>query len=153
MKTVRSLLLTLIPMISLCAPLGLGAQTPPTTTPPVVVVPQGDSSQYQDLKGIPPAVQALLVSFDVTRDKYLVQQAVLLAKLKNATTDAEREAIRVQLQANRDAFLASVQAFREELKDELTALKGKISHEEFLRIVDAAHDAVTEGGLQHHRGH
>jgi hypothetical protein len=151
MKTIRSLFLAVITLAGLSVPLNLQAQTSPTPTPAVTVAPNGDSGQ--DLKGLPPAVQALLVNFDLTRDQFLVKQDLLLIKLKDATTDAEREAIRVKLQANRDAFLLSIQAFREALKDELAALKGKISHKEFLRIIDAAHDALTEGGLGHHKGH
>jgi hypothetical protein len=56
------------------------------------------------------------------------------------------------LQDNRQAFLDALKDFRSQLKDDLTALKGKISHAEFLRIIDAAHDAATEGGLNHHKG-
>jgi hypothetical protein len=93
------------------------------------------------------------VDFAVTRDKFLAQQDLLLLKLSNATTPEEREKIREQLQDNRQAFLDSLKDFRTQLKDDLEALKGKISHEEFLRIIDAAHDAVTEGGIGHHKGH
>jgi hypothetical protein len=149
MKTIRSLFLAVITLAGLSVPLNLQAQT--SVTPPVTAAPSGDNDN--DLKGLPPAVKALLVNFDLTRDQFLVKQDLLLAKLKDATTDAERAAIRLKLEANRDAFLASIQAFREALKDELAALKGKISHKEFLRIIDAAHDALTEGGLGHHKGH
>jgi hypothetical protein len=145
MKTIRYLLLTGIAVASLCGTRSVWAQT--TTTPPVVVVPHDGTG------GVPAGIQTLITSFDQTRDKYLKEQDLLLIKLKNATTAAEREAIREQLQDNRQAFLAALKAFREQLKDDLTALKGKISHEEFLRIIDAAHDATTEGGIGHHRGH
>ena len=80
--------------------------------------------------------------------------AVLLAKLNNPnTTPAEAAAIREQLQDNRQAFLDLLKSFRTKLEDDLTALKGKISHEEFLRIINAAHEAATEGGFDHHKGH
>lgn len=151
MKTIRYLLLTGMAVASLCATRSVSAQT--TSTPPVVVVPNGDKDLYQDLKGAPKDLQTLIIGFDKTRDKYLAAQDVLLRKLKNATTAAEREQIRDQLQENRQDFLAALKTFREQLKDDLAALKGKISHEEFLRIVDAAHDAATEGGLDHHKGH
>jgi len=117
------------------------------------VVPDNDKDLYQDLRGAPKDIQILIISFDQTRDKYLVEQDLLLIKLKHATTEEEREQIREQLQDNRQAFLQSLQGFREQLKDDLVALKGKISHEEFLRIIDAAHDAATEGGIGHHKGH
>jgi hypothetical protein len=145
MKTTRYLILTAVAVAGLCGAGSVGAQT--TTTPPVVVVPHDGTG------GAPGPIKTLITSFDQTRDKYLAAQDLLLRKLKNATTAAEREQIREQLQDNRQAFLEALKAFREQLKDDLAALKGKISHEEFLRIVDAAHDAATEGGIGHHRGH
>jgi hypothetical protein len=150
MKTIRYLILTGIAVLSLGGPRTVLAQT---TATPVVVVPHDDKDLYRDLRGAPKDIQVLIIGFDQTRDKYLVEQDLLLIKLKNATTAEEREKIREQLQDNRQAFLDALKGFREQLKDELVALKGKISHEEFLRIIDAAHDAATEGGLGHHKGH
>jgi hypothetical protein len=152
MKAGRYLILTGIAVVSLCAPHSAWAQpnaTPPGATPPVVVVPQNGT----DLGAVPKGIKTLILSFDVMRDHYLAEQNILLIKLKNATTAAERQQIREKLQANRQAFLDALKDFRQQLKDELTALKGKISHEEFLRIIDAAHNAITEGGLSHHKGH
>jgi hypothetical protein len=124
-----------------------------TTTPPTVV-PQDrdDRDLLKDLRGVPSNIKTLILSFDQTRDKYLLQQHLLLVKLKNATTPEEREAIRDQLQDNRQDFLAQLKSFREQLKDDLVAIKGTISHAEFLRIIDAAHDAAGET-RGHHRGH
>jgi mevalonate kinase len=147
MKTIRYLLLTGMTVASLCGARSVLAQTTTTTTPPVVVVPNDGTG------GVPTGIKTLITSFDKTRDKYLAAQDLLLRKLKNATTAAEREQIREQLQENRADFLAALKEFRQQLQDDLTALKGKISHEEFLRIIDAAHDAATEGGIGHHRGH
>lgn len=127
----------------------LGA--PPTTIPPVSP-PSKVQNVGPDLQGVPDNIKTLILGFDQTRDKFLAQQSVLLAKLKGATTDADRDKIREQLQQNRQAFLDSLKDFRNQLKDQITALKGKISHTEFLRIVDATHDAATEGGPKHHRG-
>ena len=151
MKTIHMFILTGITLAGLCRPFNAVAQSSPT--PPVVVVPHDDKDLYQDLKGAPPEVRSLIISFDKTRDTYLAKQGLLLIKLKNATTAEEREKIREQLQDNRQAFLDSLKDFRAQLKDELAALKGKISHAEFLRIIDAAHDAATEGGIGHHKGH
>jgi len=151
MKTIRYLILAGMAVTSLCGPRTAFAQA--STTPPVVVVPHDDQDLYRDLRGAPDNVKDLIINFDKTRDQFLAQQALLQAKLKKATTKAEREAIRDQLQENRADFLAALKAFREQLKDDLAALKGKISHAEFLRIIDAAHDAATEGGVGHHKGH
>jgi hypothetical protein len=146
MKTIRYLILTGITMASLCGPRAVFADT--TGTAPVVVAPNSG-----DLAGVPADIKTLIKDFAATRDIYLAQQDLLLAQLKTATTKAEREAIRDQLQGNRQAFLAELKTFRTQLKDDLVALKGKISHAEFLRIIDAAHDAATEGGYHHHPGH
>ncbi len=154
MKSMRCLFLAGISLASLCAPLNVQAQTATTAAAtPVVTVPHDDQDLSQDLKGAPPEIQGLIVGFDKTRDKYLAAQDLLLIKIKNATTPEEREKLREQLQDNRQAFMTALQGFREQLRDELSALKGKVSHEEFLRIIDAAHDAATEGGLNHHKGH
>ena len=150
MKTIRYLILAGISLASLCGPRVVLSQT---VTPPVVVVPHDDQDLHRDLRGAPDNIKNLIISFDQTRDKYLVEQAVLLAKFKNATTPEEREKIREQLQDNRALFLSDLQAFRTQLKDDLALLKDKISHEEFKRIIDAAHDAVTEGGVNHHKAH
>jgi hypothetical protein len=138
-------------VVSLCGSRTVWAQS--SATPPVVVVPHDDKDIYRDLRGAPQGIQTLIVGFDKTRDKYLAEQDLLLIKLKNAATPEEREKIRGQLQDNRQAFLDALKDFRSQLKDDLIALKGKISHEEFLRIIDAAHDAAKEGGIGHHKGH
>lgn len=151
MKVIRNLILTGISLASLIAPKTVTGQS--NASPPVVVVPHDDRGLYGDLKGAPPQIQALIVNFDTTRDKYLAAQEVLLVKLRNATTPTEREQIRERLQSNRASFMNQLNSFRDQLKDELVALKSKISHEEFLRIIDAAHDAATEGGIGHHKGH
>jgi hypothetical protein len=154
MKAVRYLILTVVAVASLCASRSGWAQVisnPPTVVPlpPVVVVPP--TVTY--LGSVPSGVKTMITSFAVTRDNYLATQNLLLIRMKKATTATERQQIRAELQANRQAFLATLKTFREQLKTELAALKGKISHEEFLRIIDAAHNAGIEGGLNHHRGH
>jgi hypothetical protein len=152
MNAVRNLILTGMALVSLFAPNTARAQvatTPPGATPPVVVVPNNGT----DLVVVPKGIKTMITSFAQTRDKYLAAQDLLLIQFKHATTAAEREQIRLQLQANRKAFLDALKGFRQQLKDELAALKGKISHEEFLRIIDAAHNAATEGGIGHHKGH
>jgi hypothetical protein len=148
MKAIRYWILAGIATASFCATRSVWAQAS-AVPPPVVVVPRSDSAA----SNLPKDVKTLISNFARERDKYLAEQDALLIKLKNATTAAEREQIRAQLQANRQAFLAALKAFRLRLKDELTALKGKISHEEFLRIIDAAHNVTTEGGIGHHKGH
>ena len=121
-----------------------------TAPSPISVAPL---TAGQVTAAVPKEIQSLIETFNQTRDQYLAQQAALHAQLKNATTPSEREQIRLQVQANRQSFLDALKAFREQLKNELAALKGKISHEEFLRIIDAAHSAQTEGGIGHHKGH
>lgn len=153
MKEFRSFILTAIAVASLCvshpASAQVSATPPPATASPVVVDSHSDAS----LVGVPADLKTLIRSFQQMRDNYLAAQDLLLIRLKNATTATERDRIRGLLQTNREAFLSALKDFRQQLKDELTALKGKISHEEFLRIIDAAHNAAAEGGLSHHKGH
>jgi hypothetical protein len=150
MKTIRSLVLTGIAVAAMAGASTVFAQTTTTTasttTPPVVTAPHDGGA------GLPADIKTLIASFDKTRDAYLATQAALLGQLKAATTAAEREQIRDSLQANREAFLVDLKTFRTELKDDIAALKGKISHAELLRIIDAAYDAATEGGHHHHKG-
>lgn len=150
MKMTRFCVLLGIVLAGLGGPLSVWAQnnTPPTVT----VVPTGNVGA---LNGVPQGIKTLVLDFAVSRDKYLSKQDLLLIKLSHATTDSEREKIRDALQANRDAFMGGLQEFRAALKDDLQALQGKITHAEFLRIVEAAHEAATEGGvgLGHHKGH
>jgi hypothetical protein len=156
MKAARYLILAAICVVgfSISPSAEAQASTSPsasaTASTPISVAPLTAS---QTTAAVPKEIQSLIFTFNQTRDQYLSQQAVLMAQLKNATTGAEREQIRLQVQANRQSFLDALKAFREQLKEELAALKGKISHEEFLRIIDAAHNAQTEGGIGHHKGH
>src|SRR5277367_4481285 len=148
MKAVRYLILTGMAVASLCASNNAWAQASSAAPlPPVIVVPPTAT----DLAGVPKGIQILIGNFNLLREKFLAAQNLLQSQLKNATTATERQQIRAQLQANRQAFLDALKDFRQQLKSELAALKGKISHEEFLRIIDAAHNAAVEGGLSHHR--
>ena len=69
--------------------------------------------------------------------------------MRHAGTPEEQEQVRQQLQSNRQDFLAELKGFREELRHDLQALRGKISHAEFGRIIDAAHNAGAEKGHRH----
>ena len=122
-----------------------------TTTPPVVTLHSDDNgaTAQPDLKGVPPDVAKLILNFDSLRDKYLLKQHLLLESLQNATTQEQRDAIREQLQDNRQAFLDDLSDFRVQLKDELKGLQGKVSNAEFLRIIDAAQSST---GDHRHRG-
>lgn len=153
MNAVRHLILTVMAVAGFCASPKVWAQASSTPqshgAPPVTVVGPNAAS----VGDVPPSIRSMITSFNAARERFLAAQNLLLIKLKNATTAPERQQIRAELQANRQAFLEALRSFREQLKTELAALKGKISHEEFLRIIDAAHNAAIEGGLNHHRGH
>src|ERR1051326_3988884 len=108
MKNLRILMMAGLAMAALsCARTGLAQ----TTTPPTIV-PQDrdDRDLLKDLQGVPDDIKTLILSFDQTRDKYLMQQHLLLIKLRHATTAEEREAIRDQLQQNRQDFLAQLKS-------------------------------------------
>jgi hypothetical protein len=149
MKMFRVLLMVGAAVASLVCPRTVLADAT-ATTPTVVPQDRDDRDLLRDLKGAPPDVKALIINFDQVADKYLAHQRLLLLKLKNATTAEERAAIREQLQDNRQAFLTELKTFREDLRADLAALKGKITHAEVLRILDAAKDAA--GGSARHKG-
>ena len=140
MKMVRVLLMAAAAALNLMFPCTVFAADTP---PPPTVIPQDrdDRALLHDLKGAPDNIKNLILGFDQVADKYLQHQRELLLKLKNATTAAERAAIRTELQANRQAFLDELKTFRQELTVDLQALRGKITHAEVLRILDAARDA------------
>ena len=118
--------------------------TPKTPPTPTVEVPRsGNDHAYNRNLALPPEIKTLITTFETTRDKYLAEQKTLLGTLKGAAT-ADREKIREDLQSNRAAFLAELKTFRDTLKTDLQDLKGKINHQEFNRIVDAAHNAATD---------
>ena len=112
--------------------------TPVTPTPPVVVPTKPDFSK------LPPEVKAMIKDFEAARDNYQAKQAALIAKLKGATP-AQREAIRDQLQVNRQAFLDEVQAYRIEIRKEL-----KDTHDAALDRWRASHTGELPG--KHHKG-
>src|SRR5438552_1128245 len=147
MKILRTLLAT--SAMGICLLAGRTVLADDATPPPVVVPPDRDDRDLnRDLKNAPDAVKTLILNFDATRDAYLVKQRDLLKQLRAATPD-ERAAIREQLQDNRAAFLALLKTFRQDLRKDLQDLKGKITHREFLRIVDAARDAARDNGGRH----
>jgi hypothetical protein len=150
MKPIRILLALTAAVANLVCPRSVLAGDPSPPTPPTVVPQDRDDRDLQhDLRGVPDNVKTLIVTFDQTRERFLQQQRLLLIRLHNATTPEEREQIRQLLQANRQDFLNELKSFRDELHSDLQALKGKISQAEFGRIIDAAHDASTQGGHRH----
>jgi hypothetical protein len=97
-------------------------------TPPVVVEP--------GKVPIPADIKALIAKFEADRSAFLTEQKALWAKLKNATTEAERQAIRQDLQDNREDFLAEQKQIRQDLKHELEELKGKLNNAELARLIN-----------------
>lgn len=153
MKLFRILLTVGAAMANLVCPLpASAADTAPPTTTTVVPQDRNDRDLLRDLSGVPDNVKTLIVTFDQTRDKYLQQQRLLLIKMHHAATPDEQAQLRQQLQANRAEFLSDLKGFREELRTDLEALKGKLGHAEFGRIIDAAHNAANNSGGHRHRG-
>ena len=143
MTIIRTLIVAAITLATVLFTNVAGAQSnqPPKTAP------------HNGGAGLPPAIQTLIAGFDTTRDAYLKSQVALLGQLKTATTDAERQQVRTSLQGNREQFMLQLKTYRAELRDDLEALKGRISHQEFQRIIDAAYDFGNKEGTGHHRGH
>src|SRR5579859_3482552 len=131
MKTLKALLLIGVAGAFVMGPTRVradGTNTPPANLPSVV----GNKNPSQ----LPAEIKTLLTAFETKRDAYQAAQKDFLAKLKNATTPEQREAIRAQLQNNRQAFLADVRDFREEIREEIRILKGRINNEELRRLIE-----------------
>lgn len=121
---------------------------------PTIVPPDHDQKKLlHDLKGAPDNIKSMILNFDQVADKYLQQQRALLLNLKNATTDAQRTAIRSELQSNRQSYLDALKVFRQELRADIQTLRGKITHAEVLRILDAAGDANGPASARHKGRH
>jgi len=112
----------------------------PAATPPIVV--GGKNS-------VPSSLQALVKKFETERGAYLTQEAALLAKLKNATTPAERAAIRKALQENREDFIAQQKQIREDVRQEITELKDKLNNVELDRLIQQVRQIESS---HHHHG-
>jgi hypothetical protein len=129
---------------------GLGMAGEPGPPPKVVAQDPNDASLQRELKGVPENVKILVLNFAKTRDKFLLQQESLQIRKGKAATPEERERLRAQLQANRQEFLDELKSYQDQLREDLQQLKSKMSHAEFLRVIDAAHGA-TSGSR--HKGH
>jgi len=92
-------------------------------------------------------VKTLIKAFEAKRDKFVAEEKALTARLKTVSGE-QREFIRDRIQDNRQAFLADVRLLRQELREELNDLKGKVRNDELKRLIDAAKD-VGDG---HHHG-
>jgi hypothetical protein len=142
-KPSMKLLKTITIACALCgAVLASPARAQTNSTPPVIVDPNKNtvSGDIQEIK-------TLIKDFEITREAYLANQKSLLEQLKGATTDEQKEAIRKALEANRDAFLADLRAFRLEIREELRQLKGLINNAELQRLIAAAQAASGD----HHK--
>lgn len=126
MKTLKALAILTSLGFSLLGTASL-AQSTNNPAPPVIV--------EKGKVPIPADIQDLVKKFEAERSVFLTEQAALLAKLKNATTPAQRAAIRAALEDDRQDFLADLKKFREQLKDEVQALKGKLNNPELARLV------------------
>jgi len=115
----------------------LGTAALAQSTNPPVIVEKGKVP-------IPADIQALVKSFELERTAYLDKQVSLLAALKNATTEEQREAIRAQLQKDRTQFLADLKQFRQDLKLEISELKGKLNNAELLRLIAEVKHEIEE---------
>ncbi len=108
-----------------------------------VVVGQGKNSgnNLGDLN-------SLIQKFQSERDAYLAQQSQLKTQIKDSTTPAQRAALRKLLEKNHKEFLDDLKRLREDLKEMVSQLKGKLNNAELQRLIDAA----KNGGDGHHRG-
>jgi hypothetical protein len=135
MKNLKALIAMAISLgFSVLGTSALAQTTNPT--PPVIVEP--------GKVPIPADIKALIAKFEADRSAFLTEQKALWARLKDATTEAERTAIRQDLQDNRQDFLAEQKQIRMELKHELEELKGKLNNAELARLVAEIKHIIDE---------
>jgi hypothetical protein len=121
--------------------MGTSALAQSTNPTPPVVVETGKVP-------IPADIKALIAKFEADRSAFLTEQKALWAELKNATTEAQREAIRQDLQDNRNDFIAQQKQVRMEIKHEVEELKGKLNNAELARLINEIRQ-ILDG---HHHG-
>ena len=136
MRAARKLGLAALLVVALVADAAV-AQTTTTNSGSSTLPPAGKVP-------IPTDLQGLVKKFEKERSAYLAQQNILLARLKNATTPAQRAAIRAELQQNREEFIADLKEFRQDLKQEITELKDKLNNTELDRLIqEVQHEVDT----------
>lgn len=103
------------------AAVGLAQMTTPPATPPVTPpAPHTPNAQASDTAK---AVQALLMQFDAKRDQAIADRQALMERLRAATTDAEKQAILLQLRAEMQARKDEQTALGKQIRDELRKLR------------------------------
>ena len=73
---------------------------------------------------MPLEIKERIRRFEIIREAYLQEQALLRKRLSGATTEEERERIRALIKQTRDAWLARARALREEARERLRELAG-----------------------------
>lgn len=76
-----------------------------------------------DRQKLPPEIRDRIKRFEVVREAYLKEQALLRKRLTGAATEEERDRIRALIQERRVAWLAEARKLREEAQDRLRELQ------------------------------
>ena len=95
-----------------------------------------------DRQRLSPEIQDRIKRFEVVREAYLKEQALLRKRLSGAATEEERERVRVLIQTQRAAWLAQARQLREEAQDRLRELQKLMPDRR--EILQNARDAVKD---------
>jgi hypothetical protein len=95
-----------------------------------------------DRQRLSPEIQDRIKRFEVVREAYLKEQALLRKRLSGAATEEERERVRVLIQSQRAAWLAQARKLREEAQDRLRELQKLMPDRR--EILQNARDAVKD---------
>jgi len=93
-----------------------------------------------DRQKLPLEIKERIRRFEIIREAYLQEQALLRKRLSGATTEEERERIRALIKQTRDAWLARARALREEARERLRELQVLVPSRS--EILDAARENV-----------
>jgi len=99
-----------------------------------------------DRQKLPLDIKARLIRFEAIREAYRKEQDELRAKEKGASTEAEREKIRLLIKERRDAWLARSRALREETKDRLRELRSQLPSRS--EVLDAARESARDAASE-----
>jgi len=98
---------------------------------------------------LPADVQAELQKLKADKAAFITQQQALLKQLKAATTKEDRQALRDQLKENREKFIESQKALKEDIRDRMQELRKEFKNQREQMLNEAkekAKDAKTRKG-------
>ena len=100
------------------------------------------ASPTADRQNLTPAVRERLQRFELSRDAYQREEALLQKRLNGAATEAERERVRVLIKDKRDAWLRRSLEVRTQAKDRIAEMRRQLPSKK--EVLDAAKENARD---------